>query len=494
MGYAKIDPDFREKVEEAVPGADSLLNMVLGEPEAPQKSLPTPPKKSLPKPSVTSTPPSKKRPPVAAVEDTPKQQVEATDEVTDVKVAAPAERPKPEQEPDDSLVIVSGPPLDKPTFLKDPAPDNQQASTAVVVPTLETQDPSEEIQAKEVTKVLEDKATKIAGKEEQPTKKTETLEMKVSRRTVTDDLDLDNRESIMQEKDLHRKIQMVRNELEAEMVAQLRRQAEAHADHLSDAMDVQRQELERLHLRQVDEAHESAEQRVHDEMARMWNLLQGLQDRLKGRAHMDRAAVRAQELWLACAALEFAVARGTSDLEVRSLVQEVGAVTTAANGPRSDHHDAFVATIIDSIPAEAINRGIYTEDSIRNRFQAVAKAAKRTAFVDHPNASLFKYALSYLQSLLVVEPLMEELPLKHEAIDVNSLNTFDLVWLARGSLERGDLDQAVRYMTLLKGQPANVASDWLKEARLLLETKQAVQALRSHAAAVGVEALPQSND
>ena len=39
---------------------------------------------------------------------------------------------------------------------------------------------------------------------------------------------------------------------------------------------------------------------------------------------------------------------------------------------------------------------------------------------------------------------------KHVAVDVDGLGTFDLVWLARGSLDRGDLDQAVRYVSMLK--------------------------------------------
>ena len=39
---------------------------------------------------------------------------------------------------------------------------------------------------------------------------------------------------------------------------------------------------------------------------------------------------------------------------------------------------------------------------------------------------------------------------QHVAVDVDGLSTFDLVWLARGSLDRGDLDQAVRYVSMLK--------------------------------------------
>ena len=42
-------------------------------------------------------------------------------------------------------------------------------------------------------------------------------------------------------------------------------------------------------------------------------------------------------------------------------------------------------------------------------------------------------------------------------MDVDSLSTFDVVALARGCIERGEIAQAVRYMTLLNGEPANVS-------------------------------------
>ena len=37
------------------------------------------------------------------------------------------------------------------------------------------------------------------------------------------------------------------------------------------------------------------------------------------------------------------------------------------------------------------------------------------------------------------------------------MSTFDVVALARGCVERGEIAQAVRYMTLLNGEPANVS-------------------------------------
>ena len=82
------------------------------------------------------------------------------------------------------------------------------------------------------------------------------------------------------------------------------------------------------------------------------------------------------------------------------------------------------------------------------------------------------------------------MPDKNTPLDLDSLSTFEIVSLARGSLERGDLEQAVKYMTLLKGMPRIVSRDWVKDARLILETQLACRALLAHSAAEGAEVLP----
>merc|ERR1712198_136164 len=80
--------------------------------------------------------------------------------------------------------------------------------------------------------------------------------------------------------------------------------------------------------------------------------------------------------------------------------------------------------------------------------------------------SLISFGLSYLQSLRVV--------------DLNSMSSYDLLSLARHNLDRGDLARAVQLLTQLRGESARVVSDWLTEARLTLETKQAVSAIMAH--------------
>jgi len=210
---------------------------------------------------------------------------------------------------------------------------------------------------------------------------------------------------------------------------------------------------------------------------------------------------------LACSALLEAVSSGANPagLELRCLGPELhaleaavstladAAATAGNNRDEKETADPFVAALLSSIPEEAGTRGIFTEDSIRERFRRVEKLARRTAMIGEEGGSLLRYALSYMQSLFILSPPMDEPPPPKESpVDVDALDTFDLVWLARAHLERGDLDQAVRYIGLLRGEPGHVARDWLREARLLLETRQACHALMAHAAAVGVEALPPS--
>lgn len=56
-------------------------------------------------------------------------------------------------------------------------------------------------------------------------------------------------------------------------------------------------------------------------------------------------------------------------------------------------------------------------------------------------------------------------------------------------VDRGNFLQALKYANLLKGASRNVASEWINETRLLVETQQAVNVLLSHAATSGLSFL-----
>jgi len=50
-------------------------------------------------------------------------------------------------------------------------------------------------------------------------------------------------------------------------------------------------------------------------------------------------------------------------------------------------------------------------------------------------------------------------------------------------VDRSDFLQALKYMNLLQGASRKIAGEWMKEARLMLETQQAANTLMAHAAA-----------
>lgn len=466
VAYAGMDNEFRKLVEDVVPGTSGVFSMIHGDPEPEKPEKPVPSKKKPP--PVTTTPPSKMRSLPVTVTDS---QLTAADTGSskDSLGAAP----------------TLAPPLEKPSFMKEEA--KEEKKKPVDPPKVEEEEPKKE--EEQVKKVVEVPKKEEVKKVENEPKKEEKIKKKMPPAAAAKEEEEveEEKEAILAGKDLHRKVSLVREELEQEMRVQLKRQSEAHADHIQDSMNVQKQELTRQHSRDLDEATEKAAIKHREELGGIIGHLQGLQIALESRSNMELASLEAQELWLACTALQSAVAE-TDGKEIRNLNKEITAIKKVL---QNHGKDPFVKSILDSIPDLAFRRGVYTEGSIRERFLKVEEVAKQTAMIGPEGGSLLRYFLSYLQSKVIMDTATTEIPSKHAPTDIDKLNTFDLVWLARGSLDRGDLDQAVRYMSLLQGEPKNVSGDWLKEARLLLETKQASKALTAHAAAVGVEALPQ---
>ncbi|TRY63267.1 hypothetical protein TCAL_14312 [Tigriopus californicus] len=448
VAYAGQDADFRRLAEETVPGASSLLSLALGQPDTPNQVGSAQVKPSLP---VTTTPPSKKRsiPPVSEV----KPKTETTG------VAAPP-----------------APPLEKPSFLNEKPPPEAPA------PPIEPAKPPQPPPPPPAENAPEPAVAEPPAPQAGAIKAAPAVTREVPPEAPVD------RESVRVGQDLHRRLGLLREEMESEMKHQLKRQSEAHTDHLTDALDVQRRELTRTFVRELDETLESATLKQREELAGIVGHLKGLQMALEARSSMDMAALEAQELWLACSSLEAALNDSQWLAEVRPLKRELDYIKDLL---KTGVADEYVKTVMDAIPAPVADRGVFTESSIRERFLRVETMAKRTALMGEEGGSMVTYLLSYLQSLFILSPATTSMPSKFNEVQVDDLSTFDIVWLARAALDRGDLEQAVKYMNLLQGQPKLVAQDWIHEARILLETKQASRALILHAAAIGVEALPQ---
>lgn len=91
--------------------------------------------------------------------------------------------------------------------------------------------------------------------------------------------------------------------------------------------------------------------------------------------------------------------------------------------------DELVNVILDALPEQAKNRGVYPENAIRERFIKVERMARQLALVPVENASIVTYFLSYLQSALIIQPkeLIPQAELNNEPVNYAKLSTFEIL-------------------------------------------------------------------
>lgn len=286
-----------------------------------------------------------------------------------------------------------------------------------------------------------------------------------------------------------RKLLAIRADLERDLRNQMKRQSEAHTDHLTDALAQKEVEMKRKFQRELDEKITTEQAAYKLQLAAMLGKLKGMDSALKERADAEKSAHQAQALWGACQSLWASIRSGQPGKswreQLRPLSDEISAVGRAAEG------DELVGVVLKGLPEQAKKRGVYPEDALRERFIKVEEVARRLALIPAEGARLPMYFLSYLQATLIARPdvPISKDELENKPFDFSKLDTYDILNRARYWLDRGDLVKTVQYVNLLQGAPRKAALDWLNEARLLLETQQAASTLMAHAASSGIRFL-----
>lgn len=89
--------------------------------------------------------------------------------------------------------------------------------------------------------------------------------------------------------------------------------------------------------------------------------------------------------------------------------------------------------VLDGIPPAALNRGVYPEDALRERFIKVEKMARGVALVPETGGRLHMYVLSYLQSFLLLKATnpIPQSELNDDETDFSKLSTNDILERAR---------------------------------------------------------------
>jgi len=280
----------------------------------------------------------------------------------------------------------------------------------------------------------------------------------------------------------------IREKAEGELRDHLRRQAGAHTDHVTDVLTTQAAELARHHKHEMDEYLDTLTSKHVNSIASLSGTVSGLTEALDCRAASDSASLSAQKLWVACTALNSAVNMGRMDAttweeKLQPLHKKVEQVKMAAG-----EEDKFVEIVLASISPVALERGVYTEDILKERFNLVEKMARRVAGIGEDGGSLLAFGLSFLASLLVID-LTNRTQIENLKVDDFGAVS-EIVRLAKYSLDEGNIARAVQMLVQLKGESGRVVKDWVAEATLTLETRQAVQAILVHSQASSCKNMP----
>jgi len=280
------------------------------------------------------------------------------------------------------------------------------------------------------------------------------------------------------EKEARERLEQIQADAEQELRSQLRRQAAAHSDHIQDVLKIREDELGRVHSKELSDKTGELSLEYNQSLAALAGSVAGLREALEARAANDKACGHTMTLWAAVAGLK-------SELDSVSgpLGPEVAKVLSIAG-----EGDTFVSSILASLSSTALERGVYTQENLLDRFDRVHSVARKVANIGDEGGSLLKYAFSYLQSLILLDTPTTSVNASESSL--SSLHPRDVLSLAKQHLERGDLPTAVQLTNSLQGEPGRVCADWLSEAVLTLETRQLVDLLITHAEATSLETLP----
>merc|ERR1712142_464325 len=151
-------------------------------------------------------------------------------------------------------------------------------------------------------------------------------------------------------------------------------------------------------------------------------------------------------------------------------------------------NDPLLAQIVSAVPERAARNGIVPETVLIRKFKEKKRICKRVAAVEGPDASFFVFAFSVLKSYFVPSKYFYYGELS-DGVDVEKMNTYEILEHADYYVSTGDLEQAARLMAQLNGVARKLCAGWVEEVRLLLETKQATNLLMAYVGSlvVGLE-------
>jgi len=138
---------------------------------------------------------------------------------------------------------------------------------------------------------------------------------------------------------------------------------------------------------------------------------------------------------------------------------------------RAGEENTFVQAIIHGVPPRAAHRGILNMTTLEKRFDKVFKETYKALGM-----------ASYYLGVLPPAKYQRECDFEH----ADGMSSKELLVQAKHFVDRQCISGAVRCLVQLEGLPRTLAQDWIEEARLVLECRQAAEALYSYANSKGM--------
>lgn len=208
------------------------------------------------------------------------------------------------------------------------------------------------------------------------------------------------------------------------------------------------------------------------------------------REKLDAEEHKARELWLLCQILNDSLKSnpaGSVKTEPRKIINEINAVIDKV---KQSEENSLAQVALKSLPKAALENGVYTEDALIVRFTKVDKLCKRVALIGDEGGSLWRYLLSYIQAGLVIDrKTISKEELEDKEVDPSAWDTYAILARVRHHLAERNLEMSLRYANQLRGEPRKVASDWIRDVRTHLETRQSANILLAQAASVSIRTL-----
>jgi len=287
------------------------------------------------------------------------------------------------------------------------------------------------------------------------------------------------------------KIEARRNEIrsqlleehESDLELQLKRQAAAHSLHLSEELALQENALREKYSTKIDQEVDSVIQKYKQQIenertvlnmeiekqetlnaritSELRGYLEGINATINERTKTEQEVTSLQTLSVGVARLNKAICDDNTT-PLSSMINDLLKIKSEAT---------LLEPVLNSIPSEAAERGVVNNNNLRKHFNTLKQAAFENHAVDEELNGFFQILRSQITLWFHRKDPTGFL------IQDSVSNLEQIFDQAESHMNQNDFETAVRILNQMSGEPKRIFGVWLKEARMWLEVRQALDVL-----------------